>query len=465
MLKTLEEPASFVHLILLTDRLTRGAADDPLALPAGPVRRAPGRAGRRARVEEHGRRARDRARLRAAGARRRRAGARAGRRGRRGAARRRPSGSRARRWPARRRRAKPWAEMLAAVAGAGRGGQRTSSSAQATAELELYPRKERKRIETEWSERIRRARRRAETGGARSRRCRWSRCGTPTSRRSAWGADELVRNADRLDRAARRRRVRSERLLRGGRAGRGDPAALSAQRLRGAGVRGARVPAGAGARADEAATAGRTRGRGRVFLRTPAASDRDEFIALMRASRSFHRPWATAPTDDERFAAYLADSRRADFEAMLVVPARGPRDPRLLQPLADRRGARSRAPTSATRSASRIAGQGYMREGIELVAAPRVRGPAAAPDRGQHPARQPRVDRARTGRRLPARGLLAPVPEDRRALARPRALGDPRRRLAQAPGGPARAAKSCRDAEARLTRVRRRSSAGRALHS
>ena len=56
----------------------------------------------------------------------------------------------------------------------------------------------------------------------------------------------------------------------------------------------------------------------RVFLRAPAPSDRDEFISLMVTSRSFHRPWATAPTDDERFAAYLADSRRSDFEAMLV---------------------------------------------------------------------------------------------------------------------------------------------------
>lgn len=57
---------------------------------------------------------------------------------------------------------------------------------------------------------------------------------------------------------------------------------------------------------------------GRVYLRTPARSDADEFIALMRASRSFHRPWATAPADEERFSAYLADSRRPDFEAMLA---------------------------------------------------------------------------------------------------------------------------------------------------
>jgi len=54
---------------------------------------------------------------------------------------------------------------------------------------------------------------------------------------------------------------------------------------------------------------------GRVYLRPPAHSDEREFIELMRASRSFHRPWATAPTEGDRFAAYIADSRRGDFEA------------------------------------------------------------------------------------------------------------------------------------------------------
>lgn len=57
---------------------------------------------------------------------------------------------------------------------------------------------------------------------------------------------------------------------------------------------------------------------GRVFLRGPVATDAEEFVSLMAASRAFHRPWATAPTDPERFAAYLVDSRRPDFEAMLV---------------------------------------------------------------------------------------------------------------------------------------------------
>jgi ribosomal-protein-alanine N-acetyltransferase len=59
-------------------------------------------------------------------------------------------------------------------------------------------------------------------------------------------------------------------------------------------------------------------GNQRVFLRVPEPGDRDEFVSLMRASRAFHRPWATAPTDDDRFTTYLADSQRPDFEAMLA---------------------------------------------------------------------------------------------------------------------------------------------------
>ncbi len=104
----------------------------------------------------------------------------------------------------------------------------------------------------------------------------------------------------------------------------------------------------------------------RVFLRPPVGSDRDEFIPLMRSSRSFHRPWATAPTDDDRFAAYIADSMRPDFEALLVCR------------LGD--GAilgffnLSQIVRRALQSAylgyavgKPYAGQGYMREGLELV--------------------------------------------------------------------------------------------------
>jgi [ribosomal protein S5]-alanine N-acetyltransferase len=57
---------------------------------------------------------------------------------------------------------------------------------------------------------------------------------------------------------------------------------------------------------------------GRVYLRPPRSADQEEFTALMRASSSFHRPWASAPTSEERFLTYLTDAARPDFEAMLV---------------------------------------------------------------------------------------------------------------------------------------------------
>ncbi len=56
----------------------------------------------------------------------------------------------------------------------------------------------------------------------------------------------------------------------------------------------------------------------RVYIRPPARADEQEFTALMRASRTFHKPWATAPTDAGRYAAYLEDNGRKDFEAFLV---------------------------------------------------------------------------------------------------------------------------------------------------
>jgi ribosomal-protein-alanine N-acetyltransferase len=105
---------------------------------------------------------------------------------------------------------------------------------------------------------------------------------------------------------------------------------------------------------------------GRVFLRPPAASDRDEFVPLMHASRSLHRPWATAPTDGERFAAYLADSRRPDFEAMLVCRSS---DLAIvgffnLSQIV-RRSLQSAYLGYAV--GKPFAGQGYMREGIRVV--------------------------------------------------------------------------------------------------
>jgi ribosomal-protein-alanine N-acetyltransferase len=104
----------------------------------------------------------------------------------------------------------------------------------------------------------------------------------------------------------------------------------------------------------------------RVYLRPPAAGDRDEFVSLMMASRSFHRPWATAPVDAERFAAYLADSRRPDFEAMLLC-RRGDLAILGFFNLSQivRRSLQSAYLGYAV--GKPFAGHGYMREGIALV--------------------------------------------------------------------------------------------------
>jgi DNA polymerase-3 subunit delta' len=91
--------------------------------------------------------------------------------------------------------ATPWKDMVAAVRARG-DATRVALEAEATAELELYPRKEQKRIETEWTERIRRARRRVETGAldlALQVVSLWY----ADLACLAWGAEDLVRNSDR----------------------------------------------------------------------------------------------------------------------------------------------------------------------------------------------------------------------------------------------------------------------------
>lgn len=194
MLKTLEEPASFVHLILITDRLAE-------VLPTIRSRcqlvrfDAPGEAELAARLEASGASPETAlASVRLALGDAERAATLAGEDGavlRSGAerfARSALAGDVA--------ITKPWLELLAGVRAQGET-VRGSLDQRAAEELELYPRKERKRIENEWSERIRRVRRRTETAAldlALQIVSLWFRdlaC-------LAWEAGELVHHADRL---------------------------------------------------------------------------------------------------------------------------------------------------------------------------------------------------------------------------------------------------------------------------
>ncbi len=117
-------------------------------------------------------------------------------------------------------------------------------------------------------------------------------------------------------------------------------------------MRGTRIPLGADARRMSDA-------RARIPPRAAPAATRRSSSTLMRSSVAFHQPWASAPTDAERFAAYIADSARTDFEAMLLCRREDHAILGLLQPLADRppvtaeriprlRRRRARSPARAT---------------------------------------------------------------------------------------------------------------------
>lgn len=56
----------------------------------------------------------------------------------------------------------------------------------------------------------------------------------------------------------------------------------------------------------------------RVFLRDPKARDLDEFLDRARASRKLHGRWVAPPSDPGAFAAYLQRAKSADVEPLLV---------------------------------------------------------------------------------------------------------------------------------------------------
>lgn len=105
---------------------------------------------------------------------------------------------------------------------------------------------------------------------------------------------------------------------------------------------------------------------GRVYLRSPRSADQHEFIELMQLSSAFHRPWASAPTNEERFLSYLADAGRPDFEAMLLCRCEDDAILGFFNLSHITRGALQSAYLGYA-IGSPYARQGFMRDGLELV--------------------------------------------------------------------------------------------------
>ncbi|MGH7599494.1 MAG: GNAT family N-acetyltransferase [bacterium] len=104
----------------------------------------------------------------------------------------------------------------------------------------------------------------------------------------------------------------------------------------------------------------------RVFIRAPASDDRDELVALNRASRRFHQGWVSPPTASEQFAAYLERCRQEDFAGFLVCRKN---DGEIIGAVNLSQIARGNFQSAfmGFYAGARFAGQGYMTEALQLV--------------------------------------------------------------------------------------------------
>ena len=129
----------------------------------------------------------------------------------------------------------------------------------------------------------------------------------------------------------------------------------------------------------------------RVSIRLLRATDRDAFLALVRESRELHRPWAYPPERPDQFDELLSRCSREDFACFIVIDDESGDIAGVFNISQIVRGSFQSAFLGYYGSA-RHAGKGLMREGLGARARLRLRPTGPAPHRGQHPARQRRLD-------------------------------------------------------------------------
>jgi len=103
-----------------------------------------------------------------------------------------------------------------------------------------------------------------------------------------------------------------------------------------------------------------------VYLRTVSASDRGEFLKLMRLSQHLHHPWIAPPLTEAGFSAYLARTQRDDHQGLLICNRGDDAIAGVININNIVRGSFLSASLGYYAGAPHV-GQGLMREGLELV--------------------------------------------------------------------------------------------------
>jgi [ribosomal protein S5]-alanine N-acetyltransferase len=106
---------------------------------------------------------------------------------------------------------------------------------------------------------------------------------------------------------------------------------------------------------------------GRIGIRRPTAADCEELLALVNSSQELHRPWLDAPSTREQFDKYLQSRRGAGDDGFFVCDSGSGAIVGVVNLNCIVRGFFHSAYLGYYVGAA-FAGQGYMTEGLKLVA-------------------------------------------------------------------------------------------------
>jgi ribosomal-protein-alanine N-acetyltransferase len=104
----------------------------------------------------------------------------------------------------------------------------------------------------------------------------------------------------------------------------------------------------------------------RVNIRPPDEADEDDFVAAMQASKAFHHPWLTAPSDGPAFQRYLRHFAAESEASFLVLRLADNAICGVINLNVITYGALQSAYMSYYAVAA-MASRGYMKEGMQLV--------------------------------------------------------------------------------------------------